>query len=391
MNHVHWNPRALKIHRIAVSGFFLINGFVLANWASRLPELQGLLNISNSALGTLLFIMAVGAMMAMPFTAWLANRFGSSRVTRFTGILLCIAALCLAFAQNFILAGIVFFILGVANGAMDVAMNEQAVLVEREYQKPIMSSFHAFWSAGMALGAGSGALFSMLEIPLTVHMASIACLGALVLVWAAQYSIISKLSEAKAWGPIFVLPTKAVAALGAIAFCGMLAEGSMIDWSAIYMTKVAQQTQSMGAIAFGSFSVAMMIARIFGGFLTQRLGNKKLLIADGLIAITGLSVVLVEINPWITLAGFFMAGLGLATVVPIVYSSAGNTPGLSPSAGIAMATTIGYAGFFVGPPSIGYLADAYGLKIALVFSLVILVLMLVLILRRNFEEAHSPR
>ncbi len=152
----------------------------------------------------------------------------------------------------------------------------------------------------------------------------------------------------------------------------MLGEGTIIDWSAIYMNKVIGESEAMGAIAFGSFGISMMIGRITGDYLTQKLGKKRLLIIDALMAIFGLGIVILFVSLWSTLLGFFLAGLGLSTVVPIIYTTAGNTPGVSPSVGIAMATTIGYSGFFVGPPTIGYLADTYGLRFGLIFTLLLL-------------------
>ncbi len=162
------------------------NGFIYANWASRLPEIQSLLAINNTQLGSLLFTMAIGALFTMPFTGWLAQRFGSAAVTKLTGMLLCVMVATLVLSQNLIIEGVIFFILGISNGAMDVAMNEQAVLVERQFKKPIMSSFHAFWSIGMALGAGSGAIYSKLNIALMPHFFSIGIIGLGVVLWITR-------------------------------------------------------------------------------------------------------------------------------------------------------------------------------------------------------------
>ena len=374
------------MHRSAVSILFFINGFIYANWASRLPEIQSLLAINNTQLGSLLFTMAIGALFTMPFTGWLAQRFGSAAVTKLTGMLLCVMVATLVLSQNLIIEGVIFFILGISNGAMDVAMNEQAVLVERQFKKPIMSSFHAFWSIGMALGAGSGAIYSKLNIALMPHFFSIGIIGLGVVLWITRTLISTPKNRGAGHRSGFVLPTKAIVPLGAIAFCGMLGEGTIIDWSAIYMNKVIGESEAMGAIAFGSFGISMMIGRITGDYLTQKLGKKRLLIIDALMAIFGLGIVILFVSLWSTLLGFFLAGLGLSTVVPIIYTTAGNTPGVSPSVGIAMATTIGYSGFFVGPPTIGYLADTYGLRFGLIFTLLLLSIMLVLIFSKNFKK-----
>lgn len=375
----------MKHHRIAVSAFFFINGFTHANWASRLPELQAFLGISHSGLGSLLFVMACGALLAMPFTGSLTARFGSHKVCQFTGILLAFVSAAIALQSNLYLEGIIFILTGFANGSMDVAMNEQAVLVERAYQKPIMSSFHAFWSIGMAIGAGSGALFAQSGIPLAQHMFIIAGFALVSFLWASNQLIKVKAEKSETETPAFILPNALIAPLGFIAFCSMLSEGSMIDWSAIYINEVVGSSKTVSAISFGVFGAAMTIGRIFGDYFTLKLGKQKLLVLDSILSMIGLSIVLIFPVMPITTIGLFLIGIGLSTIVPIVYSTAGNTPGVSPGIGIAMATTIGYSGFFIGPPSIGYLADHYGLRIALLFTLVLLALMFVLILRQRFK------
>ncbi len=377
----------LKNNRLSVSTFFFVNGFLYANWTARLPELQAFFGVNHTGLGTLLLVSALGALIAMPFAGWLTTQYGTQKITTYSALLLCSMVPFVPLYANLILIGGLFFILGLASGAMDVAMNGQAVFVERKWGKPIMSSFHAIFSIGMALGALAGAWFANISLSLTTHFFIIAGLGIVACIMAANYLVndtpspqaIS--SENSPKEKTFQLPTKAILPLGIIAFCGMTGEGSMADWSAIFMNKVIGESASFSALAFGSFGVSMTIGRIFGDYFTEKLGKRKLMIYDSLLAIVGLAIALGFDNPWTTLMGFFLVGLGLSTIVPIVYSTAGNTKGVSPSVGIAMATSIGYAGFFVGPPTIGFLADMYGLRIGLCFTLVLFVVMLGFILR----------
>lgn len=373
----------MKTNRIAVSTFFFINGFLYANWISRLPEIQTFYNVSNSLLGTLLLCSAAGAIIAMPFSGWLTTRFGSRVLTSTMGILFCcIIPLVALFNDLWIVAGL-FFTIGILSGSLDVSMNGQAVYVERMYAKPLMSSFHAVFSIGMALGAGTGALFAKFQVGLFPHFLTGAVVCLLLVLWAS-FNLVNEASNEAANQESengFRLPTKAILPLGIIAFCGMTGEGSMADWSAIYMNKVVGKDEAFSALAFGSFSVAMTLGRIFGDYFTAKVGRKQMLVYNSFAAITGLSLMLFFPQPYIVLAALFLIGLGLATVVPIIYSAAGNTPGVAPSVGIAMATTVGYAGFFVGPPVIGYLADAFSLRIGLLFSLLLFVVMLILVRR----------
>lgn len=296
------------------------------------------------------------------------------------GITFCVVVPLLALFTNFWMVAALFFLIGSLTGALDVSMNGQAVYVERLYRKPIMSSFHAVFSVGMALGAGVGALFANFHIGLFPHFLSGALLCLLLVLWASFHLVNEAETEAlnteEKGG--FRLPTKAILPLGIIAFCGMSGEGSMGDWSAIYMNKVVGKDAAFSALAFGSFSTAMTIGRILGDSAIEKLGSARMLWYNILAAIAGLSLMLLFPSPYIVLAALFLMGLGIATIVPILYSAAGNTPGVAPSVGIAMASTVGYAGFFVGPPVIGYLADAFSLRIGLVFPLVLFFAMLLL-------------
>jgi len=272
-------------------------------------------------------------------------------------------------------------------------MNGQAVFVERAYGKSIMSSFHAVFSIGMALGAGAGALFAKFEIALLDHLTLMAVSGGIACIVAAFYLIDDTPNHdgKKEEGSGFVLPTKAILPLGIVAFCCMSGEGAMADWSAIFMHKVVGKSEYFSAIGYGVFALAMTIGRVFGDYFTEKIGKYKLLIYNSLCAVLGLSIVLIFATTWMTLLGLFLVGIGLATIVPIVYSSAGNMKGVEPSIGIAMATTIGYAGFFVGPPTIGFLSDAFGLRLGLGFILVLFAAMLFLVLKINSEGRKVSR
>ncbi len=377
----------MRKHRWAVSVFFWINGFIYANWVARLPEIQQLYGVSNAMLGTLLLCLAAGAMVAMPFSGWLTLRFGSRQITAATGIVFCMVVPLLPLITHLGLVAVLFVLIGMLNGAMDVSMNGQGVYVERMYQRPILSSLHAMFSIGMAIGAGLGALAAHGQVSLFMHFTLGCALSLGLVLWAARHLVndAGEKAVSAAAGSGFRLPTRAILPLGIIAFCGMTGEGSMADWSAIYMNKVVGKDVGFSALTFGVFTAAMTIGRVFGDYSTAQLGKERLLLYNSVAAIGGLSLVILWPQPWPVLTGFFLVGLGLATVVPIIYSAAGNTPGVAPSVGIAMATTVGYAGFFVGPPVIGYLSDIFNLRIGLTFSLLLFVVMLLLVRRHRFQ------
>lgn len=374
----------LTTHRVAVATYFFVSGFLHSNLLARLPAYQSDLGINNSVLGSLLFSTALGALIGMPIAGLLTDRYGTDKMTICTGILFCLFLPLIPLVSSVYFAAVLFFVMGSSLGSLDVCMNGQAVYIERSYLRPIMSSFHAVFSIGMACGAGCGALFSKFDISLTVHLWSMAMVS-LGLVLCASFGLYKDIpvirDKVKKHAIRFSLPLKTIVVLGLLAFCCMTGEGSISDWSAIYMNKIIGKNLAFSALAFGIFATGMTLGRLFGDSVTMRYGRRKILISDAILAIVGLGLVLGIQAEWSTLIGFFLVGIGLATIVPIVFSVAGNTPGVSPSVGIAMATSIGYTGFFIGPPVIGYLADIYDLRIGLVFTLSLFVLMFFLIIK----------
>ena len=373
----------LQTSRTAVSIFFFVNGFLHANLMARLPLYQTQLGVSNSILGSLLFTVAIGALVGMPIAGNLAKRFGSDRMATWTAIFFCLCVPLIPLAGNAWMAAILFFLMGMSMGAMDVCMNGQAVFVEQRWHKPIMSSFHAAFSIGVACGAGAGSIASSCKLGLPVHIMAAALLCLAAILWASKKLVEDpggseeEPTERKA----FSLPPKAILPLGLIAFCCMTGEGSMTDWSAIYMSKIVGKDGAFAAIAFGTYAAGMTLGRVFGDHFTMKLGRKRLMVYDSLLAMAGLAIALSYVSVVTTLGGFFLVGLGVATVVPIVFSTAGNTKGVHPSQGIAMATSIGYTGFFIGPPAIGFLSDVFNLRVGLGFSLLLFGLMFILVLK----------
>lgn len=229
--------KTLTINRIAVSTFFFVNGFLYANWTSRLPELQRFFGINNAELGLVLFCIALGSIVSMPLAGWLGSKFGSDAIVKVSALLFCLAIPLVGISQNQWTIRLCFFFLGAASGSMDVTMNGQAVLVERLWGKVIFSSFHAVFSIGMAMGAALGGVFSSFQVALQSHLVVISTFGLLLCVWAstklikdtptANETIVSEGKTDK------FLAFKTILPFGIIAFCCMTGEGSMVDWSAI--------------------------------------------------------------------------------------------------------------------------------------------------------------
>ncbi len=379
----------MRQERIAVSLFFGISGFIHANWTARLPELQRFLGINNAELGLELFLIAGGAMLAMPLISVLSNFLGSKRMTLIGGIIFCGLAPFIAYFPNPLISSFFFGGIGFFNGILNVSMNGQAVLVEREFQRPIMSSFHALFSIGMAVGALSGALFARMGMALFDHLVVVCTIGFAIMLFSYKNLVSDTPKGVGRTGYQFRIPGRAILPLGLIGFCSMTAEGSMGDWSAIYMHTVVGESEAFSALAFGIFGVAMTVGRLGGDFITGLVGKFRMLVLDTMVSGMGLGMVLLISTPIWSMIGFFLVGIGLATIVPIIYSTAGNLQGINPSAGIAMVTSLGYVGFFIGPPVIGLLSDFSGLRIGLGYSLLLLILMGLVLLKSGVHRQFS--
>jgi MFS family permease len=361
--------------RIAVKIVFFLNGFVHANLYSRLPRVQEQFNLDNGTLGFVLLASSIGAIGAMPFTGWFIIRYGSRKITLFSVFFYCLLVPLVPWAFSFIGLIALFFLMGVSAGMLDVSMNAQAVMVEQRHGKPIMTSFHALFSIGMMMGAATGSLFSKMQSGLFTHLGIITIISVLISFIVRYYLIYDK-PVSKQEGPAFRIPNLAMVSIGIIAFCCMLGEGAMADWSTNYLENISQADKALAPIGLAAFAMAMTIGRLLGDRARIQFGDQKLIIICGLIASTGLSISIAIIEPWMVIGGFFLVGIGLSVIVPIAYSIGGNSQDLPPGVGLAMVTTVGYAGFLFGPPIIGFLADWQSLRFAF---LVVLLLFLVMI------------
>jgi MFS family permease len=345
---------------------FFISGAVQANWVVRIPAVQAKLQLSTGDLGIALLGMPVGLLLAMPLTTWASARFGTKAVTRASASCYCLLLALPALAPSLWLLLAALFLFGVAAGTLDVAMNAQGVVVEREYGKSVLSSFHGFFSLGGLVGAGIGGAIASFGIALLPHLLGMGILLAIAALAASPWLLSRRPQGAAniAPGPIFVLPPPALFALGAVAFCSLFGEGAVVDWSAVYL-KAGGAGAGVAALGFAAFSLTMAAGRFVGDWLNFRLGSVRLLRLGGRVAAFGLLLALLTSQPAVTIFGFACVGLGLSVIFPLVVSAAGRDKSMPESSAIAAVTTLGYLAFFVGPPVIGFTAELFTLRSAL--------------------------
>jgi MFS family permease len=372
--------------RMATGAMFFINGCAFSTWASRIPSIQDKLHVGTGLLGIALLSMAVGALTAMCFAGHLIATLGSRPTIGFMAI--C-AAICLAaagFPDNLILLSLVVTAFGLTLGTMDVAMNAHAVVVEKVFRRPIMSGFHALFSIGAIFGACGGAAIAHLNIKPEWHFAGISII--LIVLNALSYNFllpaaIDKSTTAQGGVNIkesisYFTKDQALVAISVIMFCCFLTEGAIGDWSSVFMHSVLNTDTGTAALGYAAFSVTMAIGRLSGDLLVAKLG--QLLIVRGGSALAALGLILV-LMPCATpvlasIFGFALIGIGVANIVPIAFSAAGNVKGISAPSAIATVALIGYFGLLAGPPLIGFLAEIVTLRLALIVIAILLATMM---------------
>lgn len=368
-------PADLLRNRYALAAMFFINGALFANWAARIPDVQARIGLTEGTLGLALLGMSVGVVSGLPLAGGMIGRFSSRTVTVVMGLFYCFVMPLLGLAGSFWALWAALFAFGFGTSTMDVAMNAQAVAIERRYQKPIMSSFHAMWSIGTALGAGAGALFAQFDVAPLQHFTLVTALGIVVVV-VAGFGLIGHVEgEQDAEGTVFSFPPRALWLLGAVAFCGAIGEGTAADWSAVYLREIVGAEAGAAGLGFTVFAVLMTVGRLSGDWLTTRFDPATVVRLGGISAATGMTLIIFVPQYTMVLVGFALIGLGLATVIPLAFSSAGNRDDIPSSKGIAGVATIAYSGFLAGPPVIGIVAEHTSLRVAFGIVLVLFVLM----------------
>lgn len=353
---------------------FFSNGLVMGGWAPQIPLLLPRHQISEAVLGLLILLLGLGAVGAMALSGGLTARYGSRRVVSVFGILASFTLAGVVFAPNLTVLSAAMVAMGAFIGVMDVAMNANAVEVERRLGRAIMSSSHGFWSLGGFLGGGlGGALIAGWGSRPQALVISLVALG---IVLAAMRHLISETPavQAEKQRRSHFPRDASVYLLGAMALFCMVPEGAVLDWAALYVSKELGGSVATSGLAFGFFSGAMALMRFLGDAVRNRFGAVRTLRVSGMIAATGLLGASLAPGELTAVACFAFAGLGIANMVPIAFSAAGNHPGLPPGVGISTVAMMGYMGILVAPSTIGFVAEHIGFRVTYAALAVLLLL-----------------
>lgn len=374
--------------RWAVAAMFLANGFVMGAWAPQIPLLLPRHGITESVLGLLIIGLGAGAVAAMLFAGRMIGRYGVRAVLRVFSLAMVPVLPLVVLAPNLPLLALAMALMGAMIGCMDVAMNANAVEVERSLGRAIMSSSHGFWSLGGFSGGVLGALTLARIGPEAQALATAAMVLLVVLAALPAIHDHPATPPAQEPPPTPLLPRDpALWLLGTMALFSMVPEGAVLDWAALYMQQEFDSPLTRAGLAFALFSGAMAVMRFAGDGLRNRFGAVRTLRASALIGASGLGLAAVAPADGLALAGFALAGLGVANMVPVMFSAAGNHPGLPQGAGIATVTMVGYAGILIAPGTIGLIAEALGFR--LTYAALALLLVMVGLLAGQTRRADG--
>ncbi|MFZ4261388.1 MFS transporter [Sphingobacterium sp. HJSM2_6] len=355
-------PVELKQARLSVSFFYFALGLCFATWASRIPILKSGLGLSEAELGTILLMLPAGQLLTMPLAAALVNRLGSKLVLPIAGMAYAILLIFIGLSSNAWWLGGALFVYGIASNISNIAINTQGVLVEEQYGKSIMSSFHGAWSLGGFAGSLIGLLTLNLQLSSIMHFAIIfVLLIGLILINKRFLILDAKTNKAKEKKEKFK-PDSIIVQLGIIGFFSMATEGAMFDWSGVYFSDVIHAPLEWITIGFTSFMIMMASGRFIGDWIIEKFGRKRTLQASGLLMFTGMMASVLFPNFYVGIVSFMLVGLGVACNVPTVYSLTGRHERIPAGVAIAMVSSISFMGFLVGPPLIGYVAELFNLQ-----------------------------
>ena len=396
----------MQSHAIAhnrVRTIFFLHGAAFSSWVPHIPLVQERLGLAHDELGGILLAAAVGVLAVMPIAGRLADRFGSERVVRYSGLFYFIAVGMPAFMPSYLSISIAMFALGFSGAFLDVAMNANGLQVERVKGRSIMSGLHGFWSLGGFVGAGIAAAWFALPIGNEVHLPFVLALF-LIAHMIAQGRLLTDqdasnyLAQEKDSAQTTNAPAKdrnlflMLLPFGVCAFIGQFGEGVLTDWATVFMNSELSSGPTLAAVGFAIYSFAMAATRLSGDTLVTRFGRVPVLLTSSVLA--SLGTLVLTLSPHIVIAwiGCGIAGMGLAVILPLLLSAASQTTGKGGGAVVSTIAATGYSAIMAGPPVIGAIGEAMGLVTAFALTSLFLAMIIpvyLLTMRRRLQIAAN--
>lgn len=351
-------------YRLSAGAFFFIQGLVFSSWASRIPDIKAALGLNDAQLGSVLFSIPVGQLAAMTLSGYLVSRFCSRRMLTIAALVYSAVLIAMGASVTVWQLTLALFFFGMSGNLCNIAVNTQGVGVERLYNRSIMASFHGIWSLAGFIGGLISTLMVGLNITPLVHflLIYVAVTAVLLSMRGSMLPRDARAEPRRREKKIWVRPDRYIVTLGVIAFGSMACEGTMFDWSGIYFEQVVEAPKDLVRLGYIAFMCTMAGGRFAADRLVTRFGVIPVVRTGGLLIAAGLLLSVIFPCLAMATAGFLLVGLGTSSIVPICYSMAGKTKIMEPGMALAMVSSIGFLGFLLGPPVIGFIAHAHSLR-----------------------------
>jgi len=353
--------------RVLLSLFFFLAGVCFSTWASRIPTIKAFFDFNDAQLGTILLFMPLSSLLGLPVSGWLVSRFESRYPMTAGFILISTALLFIGLATSEVVLIGAISVFAFSTRIMSIALNTQAIQLQKRYDRKINGSFHGLWSTGGIVGVGVSTLFVAYDVSIQIHFAIVS--GISLLVTLAAFRGLDGNDRATSGNKIVLAkPDPYIVYLGLLVFLAAVCEGGMFDWSGIYFRETVGA--DLFTVGYLLFMVLMATSRFVSDRLVEEFGMAKMYVMSGSLVCVGILMAVSLPTFWPSLIGFCLVGFGTAAVIPMTFSLAGHSKKYAPGLAISIIATYSIVGMLIGPPVIGYLSHAFSLRIAfLVFAL----------------------
>jgi MFS family permease len=349
--------------RVAAVGLFVANGLGMSSWVSHIPLLKERLELNDQMLGFALLCAGMGALITMWLSGWLMSKFGSRKIAFFSGICFPISLIGPGIANSFWSLAISLLLLGACNGLMDIAMNSQAAVYEGLVRKPVMSSFHAFWSLSCWCGSLCGSVFLAAPAWTWAHLPLITLVGVSLTLFARRGLL--RTEPGTNGAPVLSFPRGILAVFGLLCLIVMMAEGAVADWAGVHLRMTYHVSEYMTVFGYNAFALFMTIGRFAGDTLARSFGRKTVIVGSAVVSGICMGFAALAPTPWISIGAFGLAGFGIANLVPLLFSLAAKRAGGEVEQATSSVFATGYLGFLIGPPLVGFISSRTTLPIAI--------------------------
>jgi MFS family permease len=357
------NIKSAIQYRIACAIFYFISGFGYATWASRIPTIKQQLHLNDAQLGSVLFALPIGLMLTMPITSKLLTYYSSRVIMLIGSLVLTVVLIAIGLTNNIWQLIVILFCFGSARNLLTLSINTQGVAVQNLYTKSIMATFHGIWSLAGFAGAAFGLLMVYFNVAPIWHFLIVGFVLTLITFLTINHTYYQQpIPETRK--PVFSLPDKYLIKFSFICFACMACENTMYDWSALYFQKVVNPDKTMATASFVIYLIAMTSGRFFGDKLVTKIGIKTVLKFSGMFIFSGLMLAVLLPFSISVISGFILVGFGVSCIVPMVFSLAGKSKSMNSSSALASISTIGYLGFVLVPPFVGYISEMASLRLS---------------------------